>query len=74
MKFSTFGQKPEFEEGDVVVCATTQAGTVVQIADKLWVLLANGDFWFGPETQCDFPQDQAHLDASPREVDRFKGR
>ena len=75
MKFDNPGEVQNFEEGDVVICGTSQAGTLIQIAqDKAWVLLANLDIWYGDAKQCKYPQDQAHLDACPREVDRFKGR
>jgi hypothetical protein len=65
-----------FEEGTVVICATGQAGTVIddQNKDNLWVLLANGNIWHGAEFQCREPQSQEDLDACPLDVDRFEER
>jgi hypothetical protein len=64
----------KYSEGDVVIVATGQAGTVCAIGRELCVFLANGDLWYGMDSTCRFPQDKADLDAAPREVDRFKGR
>jgi hypothetical protein len=63
------------EEGSVVICGTSQAGTVVMNAKgDLMVLLTNGNIWFGPSSQCRLPQSREDLDACPLEVDRFEGR
>jgi hypothetical protein len=63
------------EEGTVVICGTTQAGTVVMNASgDLMVLLANGNIWFGPSNQCRLPQSEEDLAACPLEVDRFEER
>ncbi len=62
------------DEGSVVICSTTQAGTVIQAGSEVWVLLANGDIWTGPAHGLREPQDQADLDACPLEVERFVER
>ena len=65
----------DFEEGSVVICSTSQAGTLVQVAGKdVWVLLANGDVWVGQAHHIRYPQDQADLDACPLNVDRLEKR
>jgi len=63
---------PKFSEGDVVICGTGQAGTICAIGAQLCVHLRNGDLWYGMDSQCRFPQDQADLDAAPLDHDRFK--
>lgn len=62
----------EFVEGDVAICATTQAGTVIEVdGTGVWILLANGDIWVGPFHQCRYPQDEADLAACPLNVERL---
>lgn len=63
------------EEGIVVICGTSQAGTVIlNTSGNLMVLLANGNIWYGPSSQCRLPQNKEDLDSCPLEVDRFEGR
>lgn len=65
----------DFEEGSVVIVqATLQIGTIVQLDQGAWVLLANGDIWVGSERGLRFPQDQADIDACVLNVDKFEGR
>jgi hypothetical protein len=62
-----------FKSGSVVICATSQAGTVVQITGKdVWVLLRNNDVWVGLDHDIRNPQDQADLDACPIDVERLE--
>ena len=64
-----------FQEGDVVICSTGQAGTVVQLAsNQAWVLLANGDFWIGMPNSLRKPQDAEDLALCTLDVDRFAAR
>ena len=64
-----------FVEGSVVICGSSQAGSVVQLTNKdIWVLLRNGDIWIGSSHHCRFPQDQADLDTAPIDVDRLEVR
>lgn len=64
----------EFNEGDVVIVQTGQAGTVIQaIGRDLMVLLANGNIWQGNDGHCYHPADDV-LALAPLEVDRFEGR
>jgi len=61
----------QFKDGDVVICSTGQAGTVIQFSGSdTWVLLANRDIWVGAPHKMRFPQDQADLDAAPLNVER----
>jgi hypothetical protein len=63
----------EYKEGDVVICSTTQAGTVFSIYQKtVGVILANNDIWVGPIHDLRHPQDQADLDSRPLNVERFE--
>jgi hypothetical protein len=63
----------DFEEGSVVICLTSQAGTIIQLTSQdVWVLLANKDVWVGPIRAIRFPQDQADLDACPLNVQRIE--
>jgi len=65
--------KDVFEEGSVVICGTSQAGTITDIFKRnVWVLLQNGDIWVGSVGQIRFPQDQADLDACPLNVERLE--
>lgn len=65
----------EFKEGDVVICVTSQAGTLAQITGKdVWIILRNGDIWTGPVHDVRFPQDQADLDACPVDVEREEAK
>jgi len=66
----------KIKEGSVVICATGQAGTVVDdsIDTNICVLLRNSDLWFGPAYQCRLPQSKEDLDACPLDVDRFEER
>ena len=64
----------EFIEGDVVICGSGQAGTVIQSGRDVWVFLRNGDVWTGPAHQIRFPQDQADLDAAPINVERLEAK
>ncbi len=60
-----------FNDGDVIICSSGQAGTIAEIIGKdAWVLLANRDIWVGSLSQCRYPQDQADLDAAPLHVER----
>lgn len=62
----------EFVEGNVVICTTHQAGTLIHIKLKsVWVLLANGDIWVGNIHDVRLPQDQADLDSCPFNVERL---
>lgn len=65
----------EINEGTVVIAGTGQAGTLIQNdPDNVWVLLRNGDIWYGPAHQIREPQSQEELDAAPLEFDRFASR
>lgn len=65
----------EFVEGNVVICSTSQAGTIIQVAgNDIQVLLANGDIWTGAANRIRFPQDKDDLDACPLNVERFEER
>lgn len=65
----------KIKEGDVVMTPTQQAGTLVDIGkDRVCVLLANLDLWFGPYSQVWLPTSQEELDSALVEVDRFKDR
>lgn len=60
-----------FKEGDVVICATSQAGTIAQITgDSVWVFLRNFDIWVGATHGIRLPQSQEDLDACPVDVER----
>jgi len=62
-------------EGDVVICATSQAGSIVQIDGKnVWVLLRNHDIWTGLLSQTYKPQSKEHLDACPIDVARVEAK
>ena len=62
-----------FEEGNVVIVSTSQAGTLIQIVkNDVWVLLTNRDIWTGPLHGIRYPQDQADLDAAPLNVERLE--
>jgi hypothetical protein len=64
----------QFREGDVVICGTGQAGTVVQaIGRDLMVLTTNGEIWMGSDSHCYHPADDV-LAAAPLERDRFDER
>ena len=64
----------KFKEGDVIICGTSQAGTVIQINGRnLMVLLTNGLIWKGSDGHCYHP-DADVLAAAPLEVDRFEDR
>jgi hypothetical protein len=64
-----------FKEGSVVILATTiQIGTIIHLDKDVWVLLACGDIWIGPQRDIRFPQDRADLDACILTVDKFKNR
>lgn len=63
----------DFEEGDVVICGSGQAGTIAQICGRsVWVLLRNGNIWIGSMGQIRIPQDEADLEACPIEVERIE--
>jgi hypothetical protein len=64
----------EFKEGEVVIIGTGQAGTVISLNKDYCVLLANGDLWYGFESQMRYPQSKEDLDACPLNVDRFADR
>lgn len=64
----------EYKEGTVVIVGTGQAGTVIGVHKEYCVLLANGNLWYGFESQMREPQSQEDLDNCPLEVDRFKDR
>lgn len=65
----------EIVEGTVVITGTHQAGTFVGIeAGQACVLLANTCLWYGNPKEMRIPQDQADLDSTFKEVDRFEGR
>lgn len=62
-------------EGCVVIVGTGQAGTYIGTeSGQACVLLTNSCFWYGSPKEMMLPQDRAHLDAAPLEVDRFEGR
>jgi hypothetical protein len=64
----------QFREGDVVICGTGQAGTVISANSRdLGVLLTNGEIWYGSDGHCYHP-DEETLAAAPLEVDRFDVR
>ena len=63
-----------FQDGDVVIVSTAQAGTLVQGGKNIWVLLANGDVFVGSPHEARYPQDQADLDACPRDVQRLEAK
>ncbi|HEY5235472.1 MAG TPA: hypothetical protein VIJ14_04780 [Rhabdochlamydiaceae bacterium] len=63
-----------FQEGSVVICGSTQSGSVVQMGKDIWVLLLNNDIWIGPAHQCRIPQDDEDLKNCPLEVERFEAR
>ena len=64
-----------FIEGDVVICVTGQAGTLIQISNQdVWVLLANGNIWTGLLHDVRRPQNKEDLDSCPLEVERFEKR
>ena len=59
-----------FVEGSVVICSTSQAGTLVQLAKgDIWVLLRNGDIFTGSVHEIRFPQDDQDLQACPIDVE-----
>ena len=63
------------DEGSVVIVATGQAGTVVQMdGSEVWVLLANGDIWVGSSKQAHPPQSAEHLAACPFNVERLENK
>lgn len=64
----------KYNEGDVVIVGTQQAGTVISLYKQYCVLLANGNLWYGFESQMHYPTNQEELDACPLEVDRFLNR
>ena len=65
----------DHEEGNVVVVATGQAGSVIQVCGSdVWVLLANNDIWVGSAKQALPPQSAEHLAACPLEIERFEER
>jgi len=68
-------REDKMEIGDVVICETTQAGTIVQ-KDKedTWVLLRNGDIWVGLSYNCRLPQSKEDLDACPINVKRLESK
>lgn len=60
-------------EGDVVICSTGQAGTLIQIIGKdIWVLLTNGDIWTGQLHGARLPQNEEDLAACPLNIDRLE--
>lgn len=62
----------DFIDGDVVLCGSGQAGTIIMVLkDVVHVLLRNGNIWTGSITQCRFPQSQEDLDCAPLEVERI---
>ena len=61
----------KFKAGDVVICSTSQAGTIIDLAGRdASVLLANGEMWHGLDSQMRHPQDEADLAAAPFNVER----
>jgi hypothetical protein len=61
----------EFVEGDVIICGTGQAGSIVECFKRdVWVLLRNNDIWVGPTSHIRHPQDEADLNACPLDVER----
>jgi hypothetical protein len=61
------------EEGMVVICSTSQAGTITQIiGNDSWVLLTNGDIWVGQLHDLRLPQNEEDLAACPLNVDRLE--
>ena len=62
-------------EGDVVICPTAQAGTLVQLSGSdAWVLLANGNMWLGLVNCLREPQSAEDLAACVYDVDTFINR
>lgn len=62
-----------FNEGNVVICPTGQAGTVVEVLlGAAWVLLRNGDIWVGEIFRLRLPQSQEDLDFCPINVERLE--
>ena len=65
----------EFIDGSVAICATGQAGTIIQLTgNEAWVLLRNGDIWVGLINRIRLPQDSADLEACPIDIERFDAK
>jgi len=64
----------KYEEGEVVIVGTGQAGTVIGLYKQYIVLLANGNLWYGFESQMHRPTSREELDLCPLETDRFATR
>lgn len=63
----------EFKQGEVIICSTGQAGTAVEVYGRnLMVLLANGEMWYGLDSQTRHPQDEADLAQCPLNVERIE--
>ena len=63
----------KFNVGDVVICGTGQAGTLLSLAGRdASVLLANTELWHGMDSQMRHPQDEADLAACPLNVERLE--
>lgn len=63
----------DFEVGNVMICSTGQAGTIIEkIKRDVWILLRNGDIWIGPIGMCRLPQDEVDLNSCPIEVERLE--
>ena len=61
-----------FKEGDVVICGSGQAGTVIQVGKtSITVMLRNTEMWIGSPFQCRFPQSDEDLASCPLEVPHF---
>ena len=59
----------EFNEGDIVITSTGQAGCVQwQIGQEVSVLLRNGNIWIGNAHSCRKPQSQEELDMCPIDI------
>jgi hypothetical protein len=65
----------DFALGDVAICGSGQAGTIIQVdSNDLWILLRNGDIWTGRAHECRHPQSQEDLDAAPINVNRLESK
>ncbi len=59
------------KEGDVVICDTGQAGTLIlSFGSESQVLLRNGDVWVGDIKRLRLPQGAPDLEACPIDVER----
>lgn len=64
----------EVRAGDIVIVGSGQVGTVDSIGKDICVLLANGNLWYGFESQIRVNPTREEQDACPLDVDRFAAR